>query len=351
MAGSDRGAIEARGARAHSALGWLMQPLIAYVTDTGHDARPILQLPGLRGRNLDDPDGRIPDETARDAWRLAATITADAALGLHLAQSLPRGSLDLVEYAFRSSPTLGAGLLRLARYGRLLNDRLAGELFRTPQEVRLLLGDGSGPPAYPQRAEFSMAIVLRLAREATRSELAPTEVCFAHVAPPDTLEHRQFFRGPVRFNAGGDAIAFALSDVNRPLLTADDALAAIIRRRLDKALAAQDRAGEPSTTARVRRKLLDSFGQGGATSSRIASELGLSGRSLSRRLRAEGTSFRAVAEQARGEIAATLLRDPGVSVAEVAFFLGYSEPAAFHRAFKRWTSRTPAEYRRHAPRV
>jgi hypothetical protein len=85
-----------------------------HVTASGYDAGPIRQLPGLRGRNLDDPDGRIPDETAREAWRLAATITADPALGLHLAQSLPRGTLDLVEYAFRSSLTLAVGLLRLA---------------------------------------------------------------------------------------------------------------------------------------------------------------------------------------------------------------------------------------------
>ena len=89
---------------------------MALVASQGCDPAPISQLPGVTG--LDDPDARVPERAAQDAWRLAASMTGDPALGVHLAESLPRGALDLVEYAFRSSASLGLGLERLARYGR-----------------------------------------------------------------------------------------------------------------------------------------------------------------------------------------------------------------------------------------
>lgn len=351
MALGSSDAARATGTRSVFVLGWMMAPLIAHVTAKGHDATPIRGLPGLRGRDLADPDIRVPDDTAREAWRLATAITGDPALGVHLAEGLPRGALDLVEYAFRSSPTLAVGLARLVRYGRLLNDRLGGRVLRTPSEVRVVLGDPTLPAVYPQRAESSLALVLRLARESTTPSLTPIDICFLHEAPLDPTEHRRFFRGPVRWSAGVNAIAFTPTDVDRPLASADEALALIVRRRLDKLLAEADRSGETSVAARVRRVLLDAFGQGGMSAARVSRVLGMSERSLSRRLLEERTSFRGVLERARGEIAASLLREGGASVAEVAFFLGYSEPAAFHRAFKRWTGQTPAEYRRRAPRV
>src|SRR5262245_31305767 len=101
--------MESRG----SVLGWVVPLLAAYVKEQGRDGSPILQVPGIRGRDLKDPDVRITEDASREAWRLAMTITGDEAIGLHMAQWVPRGSLDLVEYAFRNSATLGEGLDRL----------------------------------------------------------------------------------------------------------------------------------------------------------------------------------------------------------------------------------------------
>src|SRR3954468_9003445 len=94
---------------------WAFPHLIAWVEGQCGDAAPIRRLPGLDA--LDGPDGRIPEPTAEAAWRLAETLTHDEALGVHVAESLPRGALDLVEYGVRSSASLGSGLERL-RPGR-----------------------------------------------------------------------------------------------------------------------------------------------------------------------------------------------------------------------------------------
>lgn len=333
-----------------SVLGWVVPLLAAYVREHGHDAAPILQLSGIRDRDLSDPDVRVPDSASREAWRLAAAMTADHAIGLHVAEWLPRGSLDLVEYAFRTSATLGDGLDRLARYGRLINDRLAGRVLRAGQGVRFLLGDPANP-LHPQRTEFGIAVALRLSRDATASSLVPVEVLFAHAAPADSTEHRSFFRSPVRFSSGVNAMVFSDTDGTRGLKAADAALGTVIRRRLDKALEVLDKQGRPpdaSVAAHVRRLLADGMGRQQASVATVAREIGMSVRTLSRRLDEEGTSFRAIQDAVRHQMAVALLSDARVSIAEIAFFLGYAEPAPFHRSFKRWTGVTPQAHRRGA---
>jgi AraC-like DNA-binding protein len=335
-------AMEKRG----SVLGWVVPLLAAYVKDRGHDEARILQLNGIRGRDLKDPDVRVPESAAREAWRLAIVMTGDEALGLHMAQWLPRGGLDLVEYAFRTSATLGDGLDRLAHYGRLINDRLAVHIVRTGPGVRFLLGDADAQPLHPQRAEFSTALALRLARDTTGTHLVPLEVLFAHPAPADSTEHREFFRSPIHYASGVNEIVFSDADGARTLRAADPALGSIIRKRLDKALGKLDQPADESTAARVRRLLVDGMGKDDQSVQTIGREMGMSARTLSRRLVAEGTSFRAIQDQVRHQLAAALLADASVSISEVAFFLGYSEPAPFHRSFKRWTGTTPQAHRK-----
>jgi Arabinose-binding domain of AraC transcription regulator, N-term len=78
--------------------------------------------------DLMDPDRRVPEESVAAAWRLATTVAGDDAIGIHVAEWLPGGALDLVEYAFQSSASLAVGLDRLARYGRILSDRVAARM-------------------------------------------------------------------------------------------------------------------------------------------------------------------------------------------------------------------------------
>jgi AraC-like DNA-binding protein len=292
---------------------------------------------------------RVPESASREAWRLAMATTKDEAIGLHIAQWLPKGSLDLVEYAFRTSATLGDGLDRLAHYGRLINDRLAVHIVRTGPGVRFLMGVADTRPLHPQRAEFSIALALRLAREGTAMHLVPAEVLFAHEAPADATEHHEFFRSTIHFSGGVNGMVFSDADGARRLQAADSALGGVIRRRLDTALEKLDTRDQPtdvSTAARVRRLLIEGMGQEKRSVQAIGREMGVSPRTLSRRLVEEGTSFSDIQDQVRHQLALALLNDASVSIAEVAFFLGYAEPAPFHRSFKRWTGTTPQGYRR-----
>ena len=134
-------------------------------------------------------------------------------------------------------------------------------------------------------------------------------------------------------------------DAARPLLGADEALAAIVRRRLDKALHHRDRSEAGSFTTRVHRLLVQALGEGPSTADGVAHALGVSRRTLSRRLAEENTSFSSILDTVREDVAKTLLQDRSLSIGDIAFFLHYSEPAAFHRSFRRWTGQTPHAFR------
>ena len=139
--------------------------------------------PALRADEAHGSERSRPESVTEKAWRLAATLTCDEALGIHLAESLPRGALDLVEYALRSSPSLGKGLDRLARYGRLLSDRVAARTHAKEESLLFLVHDSATTPLHPARAEFALAVALKLARDSTGADITPVRVCFAHPAP------------------------------------------------------------------------------------------------------------------------------------------------------------------------
>jgi AraC-like DNA-binding protein len=320
--------------------------LIAWVEKQGGNAAAIRGLPGLD--DLDDPDARIPETTADTAWRLAASAINDDAIGVHVAESMPRGALDLVEYAFRASPTLGAGLERLARYGRVLSDRAAARVEHSGDGLLLLVRDAGTSPLHPGRNEFALAMALRFARDGTGVPIAPRRVSFAHDAPDDLSEYRRFFNCPLQFAGGANSMILTVADAARPLLGADPALLSVVRRHLDKALLDRSRPETGSMTSRVRHLVVEALGQTSLTPDAVAKSIGVSRRTLSRRLAEEHTSFREILDDVRSEFARALLLDPTLSVSDIAFFLQYSEPAAFHRSFRRWTAQTPSSFRRAA---
>jgi len=322
--------------------GWVLPHLIAWVESRGSDSESIRRL--LGAADLTDPDLRVSETSIESAWRAAAFLTHDDAIGVHLAEFLPRGALDLVEYAFRASPSLAVGLERFARYGHVLSDRVAARTETSGQGVLFLVRDTGDTTLHPGRCDFALAATLMFARQSTGEDITPLQVCLAHPEPPRTAEHCRFFRSPVRFGAGSNSLLLSAVDAARPMRMADAGLAAIVQRRLDKVLA--ERVQHPSQfSGRVRHMLVEQLGKTSLSSEAVAEGLAVSRRTLSRRLAVEGTSFRSLLDDVRREFACALLQDPALSIRDVAFFLQYSEPAAFNRSFRRWTNQTPREFR------
>jgi AraC-like DNA-binding protein len=173
----------------------------------------------------------------------------------------------------------------------------------------------------------------------------PVEVWFEHTEPADLSEYGQAFLGnKVMFGMPWNGFVFDAALLDQPMPGADDKLHVLIRKHADALLEELPRA--QSFTQRVRELLLKELEGGNPSAVRIASALHMSGRTLTRRLEDEGTTFKDLLDDLRKSLSLRYVGSTDLGLSEIAFLLGFSQSAAFHRAFKRWTAQTPLEYRR-----
>jgi len=321
-----------------------IRPLVSGLRECGHDVSQILAAVGIDEAMLEDPDGRVPTTLAMTLIARAVERTGDSNLGLHLAERAQLGSFDVHFFAMASSPTLGAAYQRLSRYQRLIHETSRVDLEVGPDRAILRHQLAGGAAAPRQTAEFLVAAWVRAGRVITGLEWVPKEVHFMHPSPADATEHARFFRAAVHFAMGENALVLASSLLETPCTGADAALLGVLDRY------AADRLDQNPRTAgiadRVRAVLMEELRGGDPTASRLAGRLKMSVRSLNRLLAAENTSYQHLLDGLRRDLAERHLAGRQLSIGEVGFLLGFSELSSFHRAFKRWTGRTPAQFRR-----
>jgi AraC-like DNA-binding protein len=320
-----------------------VKPVLDGLASLGHDPAPLLRAAGIDGAELADPEARVPHAAMMAFWDAAAERTGDAAIALHVAEAVPPSSFDVSGYAFLASACLRDALERSCRWQRLIHDAttLTLEEREDGATLRHALPGGRPVPRHP--AEFLAGTWVRLARLVVGEAWAPREVRFAHAAPPDVREHARFFRAPVRFGAGENAVDLERAALDAPSPRSDPALSALLERYGATLLARAPRS--PAIADRARAALALALDDGHPGAPAVARRLHMSVRSLSRALAAEGTSVRELLDALRRERALRLLRDPRNGIAEVAFLCGFSELSAFHRAFRRWTGKTPGDVR------
>jgi AraC-like DNA-binding protein len=302
----------------------------------------LLKRAGVDATAVNDPDARLPHSRVRALWREAVRETGDRALGLHVAEQVRPAAFDALGYVFRFSRTLGDGFQRLARYHRFVDDLLTLVIETTGDEARVCL-DGIDRMTR-QTAEFMLATLTRAARTETgRRDLDPVVVEFAFAKPRDTADHQRFFHSPLRFGRRRNCLVLNRTALRLPLRHAEPELRDILERRVRDVIARLPPLD--TVVTRTRFRLSERLREGRPTAASVGRQLGMSARSLHRRLREEGTTLRRLLQALRRELAERYLAE-GASINETAFLLGYSEASAFQRAFRRWTGSTPAAYRR-----
>jgi AraC-like DNA-binding protein len=322
-----------------------VRPVLERLRALGIDIGSVLTAVGTQPGALDDPDGRIPHDLALSLWGEAVRRSGDDGFGMHAAEQIRPGAFDVLDYAVRSSATLGEGLQRLIRYHRILHDAAAVRLRLEADRAHLTHELPGDYPALPRHvAEFIVGAWIVVARQATGVDVAPLEVSFRHAAPADISEHRRLFRATVRFHAAVNGLVLPSALLDRPLVKADAGLCAVLERHVRELVEKIPRV--ESLGDRVRQLVAQDLSTGVRGAEQVAERLHMSSRSLQRLLRADGTSYTELVDALRHELAARYLGEARLAIAEVAFLLGFSEASAFHRAFRRWTGTTPAAYRR-----
>jgi AraC-like DNA-binding protein len=317
----------------------------------GVDAASLCQETHFDPAVAHDLDARIPFSVEQALWMAAARLSGDPAFGVHAAERVRPGVFGVFDYAVRTAPTLGASFDRLSRYNRLVHDAAVITVLRQGGTVRVehALRD---PTLVQVRhaAEFTLAAIAVVARQITGGPVVFRVAELRHERPESHVvaEIERVVGVAPRFGCRCNALETDAETLDRPSATADASLLRVIERHAEMLLAERPDDGGPtgSVAGRVRSVLSARLAQGDASLAVVATHLGTTERALQRRLAHEGVTFESVLDDLRHDLARRYLADKGISVAEIAYLLGYADPSPFYRAFRRWTGTTPREARR-----
>lgn len=313
--------------------------VIAQLKDAGLDPVRLAREAGLPEWALRGDSGHLPSATFSRLWELAAHALDDPDIALRVGSGFRLSSLGLFDYLFSSAPTLGAGLATSDPYVTAVTTNHRFHLIQdTEREITLYLdmidGDGRGRDLTQL---WGLIASLTRARRAVRQPLTPVRVSLRQRGPARQQVYRDAFGTPeVEFDAGHDGITFRVDDMERPLLTADPALAAVLRPLADAL------PPPPSLLAvwprRVAAALERAFDEGDVSLERVARELALSPRTLQRRLAEAGTTWRRELDRARDARLGRVVATGPVNRSRQAELLGYSDAASMRRAARRWSA-------------
>jgi len=307
--------------------------------------RRLLRTVGLGPASLNNPLGRIPYSQLIVLYEEAARLAGDDAFGLHVGERTELRTFGLLGHLVMNCPTLGEALNAVARYLPLWTDGASLGLDLDRTSVRLVWEYADTLMADCRHdCEMSLAAIARIGRFLSTVECKPREVHFRHRQPRNTSEHRRVFGSAPCFDMPVDEIILESKMLEIPIRGADYELHELLKTHLDGLLSQV--AQERSYAGRVRRSIRMTIQSQSPTLETTSKNMGVSTRTLQRRLRDEGTSHGRLLDEVRRESADRYLRDPRTSIQEIAYRLGFSESSAFHRAFRKWQGSTPGERRR-----
>ena len=326
----------------------LVIDFLGFLERQGHPLADVCGAAGIDPAIVQQPNSRVPAAFMERLWPLAVQLTGDPDVGLHAAESYNPGALSIVGYVVLSCRTAGEALDRLTHYAPLLNEGLRVDLDEHAGLATCRFGAVEGLDSFLHRdarqvmETLAAGIVVTLKRLATEP-VDPIEVTFRHRAPASLVEHSRILGPAVRFEQPHNAVVYRSATLATTFISADPALLEVFegdaRRRL-QALATRD-----GVSGRVLTFLGQRLKGAVPPLAEVASELAMSERSIQRSLGEEQTSYRQLVDEVRKNLAIEHLSRPGTSATDVAFLLGFSEPSAFTRAFRRWTGAAPTEFR------
>jgi AraC-like DNA-binding protein len=316
--------------------------LLPLLARQGVDGRALLSEVGLPVSVFDDPDNVVPFAAVCRFARLAAERTGLADVGLRACLETGLAALGTLGYLVANSETVAQGLAALEAF-LYVHDQGATPVVAR-EGARAFLGYEALEPSLPGADQVTfgaLAIATNLLRQLCGRDFRLAEVAIRYAAPPDVSLFRSFFDAPVRFDAERTAIAFDARWLGRPVPDADPYLRRVLSERIRVEMA---RTGE-TTDDRIRRVLRSLVAGGRFSVDDLAAAFGVNRRTLARRLGERGTSFRELLDDTRHGEAQRLLDSSSATIAEIAARLGYSDPTAFTRAFRRWAGTSPRQWR------
>jgi AraC-like DNA-binding protein len=317
---------------------------LRYLDRHGIDAERLLSEAGLARPQLAEEPGGILVASQHRFLELAALEANDPVLGLHVAEEIDMRDIGILFYLAAATATIAEALEYLARYAATTNEEIRLEIVRQQDETRLTFRRvfATDEPRR-QYAELIALAFYRVLRRLANRDFVPLRIGFAHARDSGLRDVHRILRCPVDFMQAADTWVLPQRVMELPIVSEDRRLLRILEAHADELLEeSHTAAGLPSL---VEARLLSTMPSGRVQASEVAESLGMSVRSLKRRLAEEDTSFGEILDRLRHRLALTYLEDEHFALKQIAWLLGYSVPSAFNHAFKRWTGTSPSRAR------
>jgi len=327
-----------------TAQGGLSRLAIARLKSAGVPVAPLLRRVGLTPEAIADPEERLSVRSQIALLDEAAIALQDDCLGFTLARDFDLREIGLLYYVMASSPTLGDALKRVARYSQITNEAL---VIRYREGNRLIISlSYSGVPRHSDKhqIEFFMFAAIRICRVLTGQHLVPQHFWISHHRSGANSEMARFVGTTVEFGADNDEFALNANARELPLIHADPYLNDLLLQYCEAALKNRKR-DKSQLRTRVENAISTLLPHGRALVEDVARDLGMSKRTLARRLSEDGLNFTEILQQLRHDLALRYLNDRQMHVSKIAWLLGFNDVSAFTHACKRWTGKAPREMR------
>jgi AraC-like DNA-binding protein len=308
----------------------------------GMDPAEVLAEVGLGLELFDDPNNRIAFTARGRMLEHCAKRTGCPHFGLLVGQKAGLSSFGLVGLLAKYSPDVGSALKSLMRFMHLHVRGATTTLVIGPELAELEYQIyQSGARGNDQVGAGAVAVAHNILCDLCGNDFKPIEARFAHREPENLESFRKFFKAPLRFNCEQYAVVFSVKWLDRPLGESSSELLHLLRKEIDRL----ELGSADDFVQQVRALLRITLVTGHASADRVADLLSMHRRTLNRHLNAHGISFRKLVDEVSFEISRQLLKDTDMEIIQIASVLGYSNASSFTRAFRHWSSKTPARWR------
>lgn len=303
----------------------------------------VLREVGLDWRKVREPDARIPFAKHVALVEAVARHFGDSCFGLHFASRVDILDAGTIGYVVANSPKLGDAFRNLVSYLGIFTEGVRPHL-EIEDRLAVVSLEIIDPDVRrtQQIYEGGAAMIMNLSRFVTGRRLIPEWVEFRHKRKQDLDEFQRYFGAPVHFGRRRAAVVFNRSHLELRCRLADERLLRVLKGYCQEIL--RQRSETSDLKRDIEHLVATLLPSGAPTNQRVARELGMSQRTLARRLDDLGTSFGRILDGVRHQLALRYLSEPNARTSQIAFLLGYSEPSAFNHAFRRWTGVSPSDF-------
>ncbi|OHC27996.1 MAG: AraC family transcriptional regulator [Pseudomonadales bacterium RIFCSPLOWO2_12_59_9] len=321
-----------------------VEALLGLAGELGVSRAELFSAAKVRPQALDNPNGRLSFIDFNLLASAALQRCQEPALGLLLGQRLNVSTHGILGYAVLASANLGQAIQFALKYYRVLGLAFDLDIIEQPGRLQLRAVESmSMGPLSRFAVEGLLASLYSIARFLVGSELKGLAIGFAYPAPAYAARYAEVFGVTAQFDQPYHWLSLPQSYLERPMALANPGTVQMCEQQCEALLASLD--VQDGLLTRVRRLLLARPGDFPDLQS-AAQALHTSGRSLRRHLSTLGTSYQQVLDEVRKRLALQYLTTTHLPLYEIAFLLGFSDPSNFRRAFKKWTGKSPGEYRR-----